>query len=237
MQKKLVIYGGNGFVGSHIAQKALKANWKVVIACRSGRPVNEKEPWVQQVKWVSSDALDRPGVYSVLNEHSDAEAVISCVGVLTRNHKMAKRVNGDANSNIAAAVYESKTIRRMVLVSAAVIWPPSYFLSGYYEGKRRAILAMRDGLGDRGVTLLPGMVYGPRFFKGIYLPLNAIGVPLGLVSRPIHSLTGWSLFTPPIHVDTLAEAAVYAAANASVTGAHDYQGMLNLSEGYQSQLK
>ena len=233
MSRKLIVYGGNGFVGSRVVQRALSANWNVVVARRSGQPVNPKESWVEKVRWASVDALDRPSVYSLLQEHPDTEAVISTVGLLTMDHKKAIRINGDANVNIAASVFESKTVRKFVFVSATDIGPAHRVLKGYYQGKRRADRAILETLPDRGCVLRPAMVYGSRFASGYHIPLGLVGAPMKLVFKPIYSVTGWSLFAPPIEVEDLAEAAVHAAGHSDVVGIQGYYDMKNLAGQYR----
>lgn len=49
---KIVVFGGRGFVGSHICQEALSTGLHVVSISRSGTPPLSKEPWTQQV-WLS----------------------------------------------------------------------------------------------------------------------------------------------------------------------------------------
>lgn len=39
MQKKLIVFGGTGFVGSVVVRKALQRNYKVIVATRSGLPL------------------------------------------------------------------------------------------------------------------------------------------------------------------------------------------------------
>lgn len=231
--RKVIVFGGNGFVGSHVCKNALAAGWQVVVGCRSGAAVNPQEPWVSRAEWVEVDALDRPSVYSTLDAHKDASAVITTIGLLTTDRKKAQRVNGDANVNIAAAVYESKTISRLVLMSAARMPPlDRWGLKGYYEGKERAERALRETLSTRSVTLQPGMIYGPRFARGSYIPLGLVGVPLETVFRPLHAITGLGLFTPAISVDVVARAAVQAVSDHTVRGPQKYHEMQQLAAAY-----
>lgn len=73
---------------------------------------------------------------------------------------------------------------------------------------------MVDNLGEKGVVLRPGMIYGVRHVvlplpfevSGINsvtlaLPLTLIGLPLDYMLRIIH---GTKLLTPPVHVEVVA---------------------------------
>lgn len=231
--KKVIVFGGNGFLGSCVCRKALAAGWNVVVACRSGAPVDPKESWVDKVEWMAVDALDRPSVYTALSTHPDTTAVVTTIGLLTTDRKRAQRTNGDANVNIAAAVYESKTISRYVFVSAARMPPFNrIFLKGYYEGKERCERAIRETLATRGVILRPGMIYGPRLVRGYHIPLGLIGVPLEIICRPFYNATGIGLLTPAISVDVVAAAAMHAAGSGSIIGVHEYDSMQRLAEAF-----
>ena len=49
---KLVVFGGNGYVGSRVCQQALAMGCGVVNVSRSGRPRNLRGDWLDQVEWV-----------------------------------------------------------------------------------------------------------------------------------------------------------------------------------------
>ena len=48
---RLVVFGGNGFVGSRVCQEGLKTGLAVASVNRSGAPKLD-EPWVREVEWV-----------------------------------------------------------------------------------------------------------------------------------------------------------------------------------------
>lgn len=47
----LVVFGGNGFVGSRVCQEALKTGLAVISVNRSGAP-KQGGAWVNEVQWV-----------------------------------------------------------------------------------------------------------------------------------------------------------------------------------------
>lgn len=236
IRRKVIVFGGNGYLGSRVCQKALAAGWNVVAASRSGAAVNPKESWVKEVEWMTVDALDRPSVSAAVHRHSDATAVVTTIGLLTTDHQKAQKINGDANVNIADVVHASESINRYVFVSAARMPPlDRLILNGYYEGKDRAEEVIRKTLPARGAILRPGMIYGSRFVRGYHIPLGLIGFPLELVFRPLFRLTGIGLLTPPISVDVVAAAAMQAAGSVSITGVHEYDSMQRLADAFYSQ--
>jgi nucleoside-diphosphate-sugar epimerase len=231
--KKLIVFGGNGFVGSEVCRVALRQSWNVIVACRSGEPVGyqRREEWATRVSFVKIDALVREQVSDFLNDHQDAHAVINCIGLLTLDKRLGRRVNGDPCINIAAAIVDRPQISKFVFVSAAAMAPvDSLLLSGYYYGKRAGEKAITENLGARGAILRPGFVYGPRaLHNGGSVPLQLIGRPLEMVMKPIHAFLPFGLLTPPVSVTAVARAAVFCAEVAENRGIYEVSGINELS--------
>ena len=304
MHKKLLLFGGTGFVGSLVAQKALSRGYKVVIATRGGAPplgspmdafsrrvrmiggpaaarealhsiahtpttatssstsssTDPSRPTADQLtrmvhemdeetalEFVSIDASSRDQVFHFLHDHPDATAVINTVGLLTRDYDDARQANGDAMTNIAAGVYHPKlapAVRKVVYVSAEPynlyskrIIGSKHVLKGYFHGKRIGEKAVLENLGEKGVVLRPGIIYGTRhlFFTSATNPdaVSTVSIPLSWVGYPLDKLLtavgGRKLLTPPIDVDVVAETAVRAcewAGNPSL----DFHG---ICDGYR----
>ena len=49
----MIVFGGNGYVGSRVVQAALSRGASVVSVNRSGQPKDSSESWVSKVKWVA----------------------------------------------------------------------------------------------------------------------------------------------------------------------------------------
>lgn len=47
---KILVFGGNGFIGSRVCEEALSTGLQVVSINRSGRP-KQDEPWMNEVQW------------------------------------------------------------------------------------------------------------------------------------------------------------------------------------------
>ena len=52
----LVVFGGNGFVGSRICEEAVKTGLAVVSISRSGGP-KQNAAWTSDVEWVQASSL------------------------------------------------------------------------------------------------------------------------------------------------------------------------------------
>ncbi|GAA5900845.1 hypothetical protein JCM6882_007679 [Rhodosporidiobolus microsporus] len=81
--KRLLIFGGNGFVGSAVARKAVARGWKVTSISRSGKPfrtpAGHAPAWVGEVDWRAGSAFD-PSSYEPLLPSQDS--VVTTLGLL-----------------------------------------------------------------------------------------------------------------------------------------------------------
>ncbi|KAI8966877.1 NAD(P)-binding protein [Daldinia sp. FL1419] len=84
--KKLIVCGGNGFVGSRICKYAVARGWDVTSISRSGEPrwdtvtASDKPPqWARKVTWERADML-RPATYAPLLKGADF--VVHSLGIL-----------------------------------------------------------------------------------------------------------------------------------------------------------
>ncbi|KAF8019808.1 hypothetical protein BT93_G0485 [Corymbia citriodora subsp. variegata] len=130
--EKLLVLGGNGFVGSHVCKEALNRGLAVASLSRSGRS-SLHDAWANDVTWHQGNLLARETLKDAL---TGVTSVISCVGGFGSNSQMYK-INGTANINAIRAASE-QGVKRFVYISAADFGVVNYLLQGYYEGKRAA---------------------------------------------------------------------------------------------------
>ncbi|KAL6295902.1 hypothetical protein ACE6H2_004044 [Prunus campanulata] len=207
--EKLLVLGGNGFVGSHVCREALDRGLSVASLSRSGRS-SLHDPWANNVTWHKGNLLSLESLKDALD---GVTSVISCVGGFGSNSYMYK-INGTANINAIRAASE-KGVKRFVYVSAADFGVVNYLLRGYYEGKRAAETEILTKFPYGGVILRPGFIYGTRSVGSVKLPLGVIGSPLEMLfqhTRPLNQLPlVGPLFTPPVNATAVANVAVRAA--------------------------
>ncbi|WRX35318.1 NAD(P)-binding domain - like 10 [Theobroma cacao] len=209
--EKLLVLGGNGFVGSHICREALNRGLTVASLSRSGRS-SLHDSWAKNVTWHQGNLLSSDSWKEALN---GVTSVISCVGGFGSNSYMYK-INGTANINAIRAAAE-KGVKRFIYISAADFGLANYLLQGYYEGKRAAETELLTKFPYGGVILRPGFIYGTRSVGSLKLPLGVVGSPLEMVlqhAKPLNQLPlVGPLFTPPINVTSVAKVAVRVAAD------------------------
>ncbi|XP_022756303.1 uncharacterized protein At1g32220, chloroplastic-like [Durio zibethinus] len=207
--EKLLVLGGNGFVGSHICREALNRGLTVASLSRSGRS-SLHDSWAKNVAWLQGNLLSSNSWKEALN---GVTSVISCVGGFGSNSYMYK-INGTANINAIRAAAE-KGVKRFVYISAADFGLANYLLQGYYEGKRAAETELLTKFPYGGVILRPGFIYGTRSVGRMKLPLGVVGSPLEMVLQYAKTLNQLPvvgpMFTPPINVTAVAKVVVRAA--------------------------
>ncbi|KAK6927698.1 NAD(P)-binding domain, partial [Dillenia turbinata] len=208
--EKLLVLGGNGFVGSHILKEALNRGLSVASLSRSGRSTIQ-DSWADKVTWHQGDLLSSQDSWK--DALNDVTSVISCVGGFGSNAHMYK-INGTANINAIQAAAE-KGVKRFVYISAADFGVANFMLGGYYEGKKAAEAELLSRFTYGGVILKPGFIHGTRSAGSMKIPLSVLGSPLEMVLQHAKPLSQLPLvgpvFLPPVNVTAVARVAVRAA--------------------------
>lgn len=62
---KILVFGGNGFVGSRVCEEALNTGLQVVSINRSGRP-KRSDPWIKEVEWVQVNLPHQPMCFGIV---------------------------------------------------------------------------------------------------------------------------------------------------------------------------
>lgn len=234
-EAKLVVFGGNGFVGSRVCEVAHKMGLHVISINRSGenlrfcevlnfatgRPSWLKKPWANEVEWVHGDAL-QPACY--IDKLRGALGAVSCVGGFGGQAKMY-RICGEANIQ-AIETAASVNVPRFAFVSVYHDTLPGFVKQiGYFKGKLDAEAALQRCFGPNGVAIRPFFIHGTRHLtEQLGIPLQVVGIPLekALSYIPTKQLAtsipilGTGLI-PPVKVESVAKAAVTAATDPSMT--------------------
>ncbi|XP_004244495.1 uncharacterized protein At1g32220, chloroplastic [Solanum lycopersicum] len=227
--EKLLVLGGNGFVGSHVCKEALDRGLTVASLSRTGRS-SIQDSWANNVIWHQGNLFSTDSWKDALK---GVTSVISCVGGFGSNSHMYK-INGTANINAIRAASE-EGVKRFVYISAADFGIANYVLQGYYDGKGAAETELLTRYPYGGIILRPGFIYGTRRVGSMKLPLGVIGSPLEMIlqrAKPLSQipLVG-PLFTPPVNVTAVAKVAVRAATDPVFPpGVIDVHGILRYSQ-------
>lgn len=157
---RVLLTGGTGFLGSHIADGLVAAGHEVVCSVRR----------TSDTRWI--DPLDLETV--ILDLGSDdvpaaiggVEAVVHCGGLTrARNEAEFMRVNAEGTAALARAAAEAG-VRRFAFISSLAARGPEGAggpISPYGRSKAAGERALAAVEGDmERVVLRPGGVYGPR---------------------------------------------------------------------------
>ncbi|THU72427.1 hypothetical protein C4D60_Mb04t12010 [Musa balbisiana] len=208
--EKIVVLGGNGFVGSAICKAAVLKGIEVVSVSRCMQSFN--------VYHITGGVLLCDVFYLMWEEVLvGATAVVSTLGGFGNEEQM-KRINGEANI-LAVGAAKDFGVPKFILISVHDYNLPSFLLSsGYFIGKRKAESEVLSKYPRSGVVLRPGFIYGKRKVDGYEIPLDLIGEPLERLllaaenfTRPLKSLPASDLLlAPPVSVDDIAYAVINA---------------------------
>jgi len=217
--KRVVVLGGNGFVGSAVCRALLDSGFEVASLNRSGPPqarADAKSGFTDEalrdkVEWISGDVFDEASAGAAFR---GAWAVVSCIGGFGSNEQMLK-VCGEATS-VAARSAKDAGARRFGFVSVHDYKLPAFISDGvgYFKGKAAAERSVLDAFPEGGFILRPGFIYGTRLVNGLAVPLDAVGAPVERLTRggPLAGLRKLGLplselaLAPPVAVESVAKA-------------------------------
>ncbi|MEO0368299.1 MAG: NAD-dependent epimerase/dehydratase family protein [Pseudomonadota bacterium] len=193
--QRIAIYGGNGFVGTHIAEKLSAHDVCVLCLSRTGhKPVHlRNEAWSEKVRWCEGDA-SQPNIKKL----NSATALVCSVGsppVPTFSQEAYDQQlfnNGTTNVNAINGAREAG-IKKLVLINANL---PSFLQTdrfAYARGKNMAVQAAKDFVATspehKALIIKPNVIIGKRFLdNGKSIPLDRILAPAAMLmsSRFIH---------------------------------------------------
>ena len=163
---KIVVFGGSGYVGSHVNQILTSQGYSVVSVSRSSAVDQEQK--IGNILWpgkLSGDiqyvALDASSA-DLSGVLKGALAVVSCVGVAPGG-KNQRDGNGKVNVRIADAA-KAAGVGRFVYISVAsdlANGPTKFLLGDYLKGKAEAESAIANDFGsDERLVIKPAIIAG-----------------------------------------------------------------------------
>lgn len=203
MSKKLMIFGGSGFVGGNMTKIAQKKGWKVYIADSFFRP------GLDDVEWITVNITDKAAVAKAIEEvMPDAVvnvAAIADVDKAEQEKDLAWNVNVEGARNIAENCAKNK-IKYVFFSSDAVFdgegsgyteedqpKPVNYYGETKAEAEK-AVLGAHPGAVVIRISLVIGLPVtgGNSFFGGLESKLKEgkeVLCPVNEVRTPIDVLT------------------------------------------------
>ena len=212
----LLIFGGNGFVGSAATRWALSQGVKVTCVSRSGRP-RVQEPWQAQVSYIKGDILE-PASYS---QHlPNATAVVHSIGVLFDSRTPLNLFNVYQGSyeqmNRDSALILLKELAKQPKPFVYVSAERGMFFSPRYLSTKREVEAY---LAQQ--TTVPYAVVRPGFMYRENTPLKPIACALDILNTGDRILGDFGKAVLPaksLNVDVVGKVIVLAALKPELHG-------------------
>jgi len=210
---KILIYGGNGFVGTNVARQLSETPVQIVCVSRSGNmPIQLKDKqWAQRIKWQTGDAA-KPDPELL----SSAAVVISTVGsppIPTFSQSAYDQKvfsNGISNAHLIEAAAQAG-VKRLVLLGAKI---PNFLNQNWFaysKGKTLAVEAARkfaaNSAQQSAVVLQPGGIFGTRYSKG------GRAIPIDLIMKPLSKILPSQLLSVEQVANCISRAALNEIAN------------------------
>jgi len=210
---KLVVPGGNGFIGTEICRVAVQNGHEVAAVGRTGRPAltPARHPWTGSVEWRAANVFEPTTWRDLLD---GADAVVHSIGTIQEDPSQGvtfDRVN--AQSALLAAK-EAVQAGVEAFVYLSVRNKPPFVSPDFLAAKRRAEREVPEQYPElRTVFLRPNLVYGPRRPGSATIAAVLEQVPDGVGG-------GYAVHEGrPLPVELVAATAGQAATTASLSGA------------------
>lgn len=209
---KLLVPGGNGFIGTHICRIAVQNDHDVAAFGRTGRPplAPDRHPWTKKVEWRAADVF-APDTWRDLLEGTDA--VVHCIATISETP--SKNITFDqvnAGSALRAA-REAVDAGASSFVFLSVRDTPPIVPESFLAAKRRVERQIPKQYPElRTVSLRPNLVFGPGQWGSATLAALLQRLPDDICG-PYASVGG-----RPLPVEVVAAAAVHAATTQAIEG-------------------
>lgn len=206
--KKIVVFGGSGFIGTQVVQRLADAGAQVVIPCRSAEQAKHLQPLgdVGQVVLIQANVLDLTTIPPLLN---GAYGVVNLIGILfEKGNATFEHMHTEVPKTIAAAAKE-QGVERFVQISA--LGADNDSDSKYARTKAGGETAVKQHFAQSTI-LRPSIVFGPEDnFFNMFAQMAQYSPALPLIG-------GGKTKFQPVYVENVADAVIKGIVDASTAG-------------------
>lgn len=216
---KVILFGGNGFVGTAVAEKLVQQGVQVVCVSRHGsKPVHLEKSgaeWANQALWIKGD-----GAKPEMAVFEGATAVVSLVGsppvptFTSKAYEYQLYMNSVPNIGAIEGA-KAAGVKHVVLMGAHI---PSILKSdrfAYFRGKhlsRETAEAFADTSEQHSAAVIqPSAIYGVRHtVHGRRINIGLFMRPIAVLHNALPAFIKKVLPEPFVSVDTVAQCVVNA---------------------------
>lgn len=161
--KKILVFGGTGFVGRHIVGKLLAKDHQILIVSRNSDHEGCFGRYVGQISHLSADITNESHMKKIIQSFKP-DAIINAVGIIAESFgdQKFKSVHQQAQENLAK-IAKQEGVKKLVVISALGV---DHVDTAYQQTKmngEKAIKTMMPG----AVIIRPSLVFGEgdHFFE------------------------------------------------------------------------
>ncbi len=171
MTKKILITGGTGFIGYHLAKKCLKLNWSVT-SLSTNKPKKLRK--LKKVKYVFSDISKKRILAKKIK--NDYDYVVNLAGYVDHSHKVKTIKSHYIGCKNISSIFVYSKIKKFIQIGSSVEYgkirspqseskfPKKKILSNYGNSKllcTKFLLNLNKNFNFPVIILRPYLVYGP----------------------------------------------------------------------------
>lgn len=117
MIKKVLITGGCGFLGVHLARKLLKENYTVTLFDTASLDAKDL---IGKIKYIKGDVRNKKAIYNAIKNHNYVVHAAAALPIL-REKKIIFDVNINGTKNVLDSALQNK-IKRLVFISSTAVY-------------------------------------------------------------------------------------------------------------------
>ena len=115
MKKKILILGGTGFIGYHLAKASLKKGFKV-ISLSKNKPI--KKRYLKRVKYIIADISNKNFIHQIINE--DFQYVVNLAGYVDHSDKIKTYKSHYVGCKYISNFFLKKKIKRFIQIGSSM---------------------------------------------------------------------------------------------------------------------
>ena len=180
VSKRVLIIGGTGFIGFHLANFCKKKKYKVHIISRTKPKISRR---IKDIIYINADISNKKKLKIALGNNFDFDFVINLGGEVQHNVEKKVRKSHYTGVKNLASIFLNKKIKKFIQIGSSMEYGlnrsphketmkckplSSYGLAKYAATKH--LLNLNKKFGFPTIVLRPYQVYGPHQDENRFIP-------------------------------------------------------------------